>query len=365
MRVLLLSVVISALGYSSYGQVRNEFFRSLFVDVEGNMGLMSQSLKSNPFSTNYEEALNEKQGTIKFTKGWSRGYNLRLGYYFDKTRSYGFATGLYYYHQEGNLGLDTFHIEFKSTDKVGAGSTFRQVISTAKPINEIITTSSINIPLLFAYKRAINENLAITAEVGVLYNLKVKNTYSTDARFNYEAIYKFEGKYPVYDKSPIPDTSDYLITQKDYIAKNPKGDVKQEFKTKDSIGYSVGLNEKAVNNSGTVTYKTGSIGYTLDVAAVYKVWRNVFVRAGFYYTGQNFTNTSSNNSLQLTSKKLYDETNQKSIGVDYNSLMNQVSSAFVHNYGFTIGARVYINKGAWKHPENDMNKVTPASGHGK
>jgi hypothetical protein len=365
MRILFFSVLLTAFGYSSFGQVRNEYFRSLFVDVEGNAGLMSQRLKANPFSTNYEEALNAKQGSIKFDKGWSKGFDVRLGYYFDKKRSFGFVTGVNYYKLEGNLTLDTFHIEFKSTDRVtNPGGTFRQVISTSRGIKEVVTTTSWNIPLLFSYKRGITEKFSVSGEIGILYNLSAKNVYSSDARFNYEAIYKFEGSYPVYDNSAIPDTSDFLITQKEFTAKNPKGDVKQYFKTKDSIGYSVGLNEKVVNNTGSVSYKTGSIGYTVNVAAMYKVWRNVFIRGGFYYTGQNFTNTSSNNSMQLTSKKIYNESG-KSVGVDYSSLLNQVQSAFVHNYGFTLGARVYINKGAWKHPENDMNKVTPASGHGQ
>lgn len=327
MRILFFSVFITAFGYNSFGQVRNEFFRSLFVDVEGNGGFMSQKLKANPFSTNYEDALNAKQGSIKFDKGWSNGFDVRLGYYFDRKRSFGFATGINYYHQEGNLTLDTFHIEFRSTDRVsGQSGTFRQVISTARPITEVIATSSWNIPLLFSYKRAISEKFSISGEIGILYNISAKNTYTTDARFNYEAIYKFEGNTPVYDYSPVPDTADFLITQKEFFNKNPKGDVKQYFKTKDSIGYSVGLNEKVVNNTGSVSYKTGSIGYTANIAAMYKVWRNVFVRAGFYYSGQNFTNTSSNNSMQLTSNKIYNESG-KSIGVNYSSL--QIGRAHV------------------------------------
>jgi hypothetical protein len=364
MRALcLVSVFIAASTYSAFGQVRSEYFRSLFIDLEGNAGHMNQQIKTIPFSTNYEDAIaaNTAQGTIKFKDGWSKGFNARIGYYFGKNRTWGIGSGFTYYKQEGVLNLDTFHVEFRSQDYLGQD--FRQVISTRKPIKESIVTTSINIPVLIHYKKAFNDNLCLTVDAGILYNLKAQNTFSSDARFDYEAIYKFEGSVPVYDHSAVPDTTSYLITRQGYLDKNPNGNVNTFFKEKDSIGYSVALNQKGIASSTTASYKKGSIGYTLDVAAIYKVWRNIYVRGGVYYAGQNFTNTSSSNSLRLTESKIKDA-NGKTTGVNYNSLLNQVQSNFVHNYGITLGLRVYINRSAWKYQENDMNKVTPASGHG-
>ncbi|MES2703735.1 MAG: hypothetical protein V4649_13925 [Bacteroidota bacterium] len=360
-KLCLISAMIVATTYSSYGQVRNEYFRSLFIDAEINGGFTNQKIKSIPFATNYTDALNSTQSGIKFREGRSKGYSVRLGYYFNKSRSIGIGTGINYYKEEGTLSMDTFHIEYRATDY--QGGTFRQVISSTRRIEESITTKSYNIPLLLHYKYAFNEKLCFLASAGIMYNYKVQNSYSSSARFDYEAIYKFEGTFPVYDNSAVPDTSSLLMTQAYYTTKYPGADVKEYFRLQDSIGYSVGLNQKVVNNSGSVTYKSGSLGYTAEVAAIYKVYRNVYLKLGAYYTGQSFTNKSNNNSLRLTDAKIKDASGN-TIGVNYNSLLNEVQSVYIHNYGLTFGVRVYINKSAWK-PENDMNKVTPASGHGQ
>jgi hypothetical protein len=345
--------------FSSYGQVRSEWFRSLFLDLEANGGLTNQKINSIPFATNYEDALNTQQSAIKFRSGESKGFTAHIGYYFNQKRTIGISSGINYYTQEGTLYMDTFHIEYRSIDYLGG--TFRQVISSTRPIEESIKTKSLSIPLLLNYKYVVNDNLCIIGSAGVTYNVSVSNTYSSSAAFDYEAIYKFEGSTPVYDYSSVPDSSSLLMT-KSAIAASHR-DVKTYFKLHDSLGYSVGLNMKGVNNSGSVNYKTGSFGYSAEVAAIYKVWRNIYVKGGFYYAGQSFTNKSNNNSLPLTDTKIMGE-NGKTIGVNYNSLMNEVQSVLIHNYGITLGVRVYFNRNAWKYPENDMNKVTPAAGHG-
>jgi hypothetical protein len=360
-KLCLISAMIMATSYS-YGQVRNEYFRSLFLDIEANGGLTNQKINAIPFSTNYEDALNSVQSDIKFRKGSSFGYGARVGWYIDRKRTIGISSGINYYSEEGTLGMDSFHIEYRSTDY--KGGTFRQVISSNGRIEESIKTKTLNIPLCLNYKYPVNDNLSILASVGVMYNINVKNSYSSSAGFDYEAIYKFEGNQPIYDYSPVPDTSSLLITKAYYTAKYPHSDVKSYFKFNQSIGYSVGLNEKAVENSGTVTYKSGSLGYTAEISAVYKIWRNIFAKGGFYYMGQSFTNKSNNNSLRLTDA-LVKDANGQVIGTNYNSLLNEVQTVYIHNYGVTLGIRIYFNRSAWKYPENDMNKITPASGHGQ
>lgn len=361
MRILcLISAFVVGTTISSYGQVRSEYFRSLFLDLEANGGLTSQHVKSIPFSTNYEDALNTQQSAIKFRSGSSKGFTAHVGYYFNNKRTIGISSGINMYSQEGTLSMDTFHIEYRATDY--KGGTFRQVISTARPIQESITTKTLTVPLLLNYKYIVNDNLCIVGAAGITYNVKVSNTYSTSAAFDYEAIYKFEGNYPVYDNSPIPDTSSLLMTKAAVAASGR--DVKTYFSRNDSIGYSVGLNMKAANGSGSVNYRSGSLGYSAEVAAIYKVWRNIYVKGGLYYNGQSFTNKSNNNALPLTDAKIKDEAGH-TIGVNYNSLLNEVQTVFIHNYGITLGVRVYFNRGAWKYPENDMNKITPASGHGQ
>jgi hypothetical protein len=214
---------------------------------------------------------------------------------------------------------------------------------------------------LLRYKKDFNEKFALTVDAGILYNINVKNSYNTDAQFNYEAIYKFEGNYPIYDNSPIPDPSSLLITKAEYLKDNPGGDVINYFRFHDSIGKSVGLNLKADQKTGSVKYKSGSLGYTGEIAINYMVVRNICLRAGAYYTAQSFTNTSNNNALRLTDKKVKDAAGNTT-GANYNSMLNEVQTVTSSNFGLLFGVRVYFNKMAWKAPENNMNKVTPAKG---
>lgn len=355
----LVAVIVAANTHSAFAQVRSEYFRSLSADLQVNRGMLTQNIKTIPFSTNYQDALNEKQSDIKFKSGQSMGYDFRLGYYFNRKRSLGIGLGITYYKQEGNLNMDTFHVEFRASD--ATYPTYRQVISTTRGIKETVTSQSINIPLLLRYKYDFNEKLALTVDAGIMYNAYVKNTYNTNANFDYEAIYKFEGTVPVYDNSPTPDDKSLLITKAEFQKDFPKEDVRAFFAFHDSIGKSVGLNLEADQKSGTVKYKSGSLGYTGEVAVNYMVVRNICVRLGAYYTAQSFTNTSNNNALRLTDKVVENGAGRIT-GVNYNSIMNQVQNVKSNNFGLMLGVRVYFNKMAWKAPVDDVNKVTPARG---
>ncbi len=358
--ICLTAIAVLAATYNSEAQVRSEYFRSLSADLQVNTGMLSQKVTAIPFAINYRDAVNAKQGDIKFKSGQSWGYDFRLGYYFNRTRSLGIGLGLTYYKQEGNLNLDTFHVEFRSND--ASYPVFRQVISTSRSIRESVVSKSLNIPLLLRYKKDFSDKLALTVDAGILYNISVKNSYNTDAAFDYEAIYKFEGQTPVYDPSPTPDATDLLITKAEYYNDNPYGgNVSAFFLHHDTIGKSVGLYLPADKKSGTVKYKSGSLGYTGEVAANYMVIRNVCVRAGVYYTYQSFTNTGNNNALRLTDKVVENAAGM-STAANYNSMLNEVQNVKTHNYGIMLGVRVYFNKMAWRAPENDMNKITPAQG---
>ncbi|GAA4460410.1 hypothetical protein GCM10023093_03000 [Nemorincola caseinilytica] len=321
--------------------------------------MLNQKITAIPFSENYPDALNATQSDIKFTGGQSIGYDFRLGYYFNRKRSLGIGVGINYYQQKGTLSLDTFHIEFRSSTE--NYPIFRQVISTTRGIKETIVSKSLNVPILLRYKKDFNDKLALTVDAGLLYNIKVTNSYETDARFDYEAIYKFEGPELVYDNSPIPDPSSLIITKAEYLKDFPKGDVVKYFMHHDSIGKSVGLNLAANEKKGDVAYKSGSLGYTGEVAVNYMVVRNICIRAGVYYTAQSFTNTSNNNALRLTDTKIKDAATGTST-VNYNSLLNEMQTAKTSNYGIVLGARIYFNRMAWKAPADDVNRVTPAKG---
>jgi hypothetical protein len=355
-RILCLVASVIAIGaHNVRGQVRSEYFRSLSADLQVNGGLLSQKITTIPFSENYPQALNALQSDIRFSSGQSMGYDFRLGYYFNKKRSLGVGAGITFYKQTGNLNLDTFHIEFRSTDAKYA--TFRQMISTTRGIREEITARSFNIPVVLKYKKDFNSKLALTVDAGIVYNLNVRNSYNTDARFNYEAIYLFEGG----DSTPIPSSQAYLVTRDNFIKKYPNDDIVKYFDFHQGMGKSVGLNLAANERSGNVRYKSGSLGYTGEIAVNYMFVRNICLRAGVYYTAQSFTNTSNNNALPLTDAVVRDA-NNKVVGTTYNSMLNEMQTARNANYGIVLGARVYFNRMAWKAPVDDVNRVTPAKG---
>ena len=364
-----LSFLLLAGVYSVSGQVRDEYFRSLFVDVYGTAGLMSDNIKSTPLSTNYNEALsNSYQGKIKLTQGLSAGGNVNVGYYFNKKRTIGVASGINYYSQYGKLGMDSFHIEFKAVNPNDPnGGAYRQVISTDHPISETIQFKNTSIPIMLIYKQPINRDLFLTASAGAVYNISLGTTYNTNANFDYEAIYEFEGaNNPVYDNSLTPSSNDVLITKawyESYLAQHPNAPTLNDyFQSANDSGFakgSVGLNEKVNKSTGNVAFKSGSWGYTAQIAANYRLAKNIYISGGIYYTSQSFKNSSGNNSLPLTSEKIPSKTGQD-LGVNYNSLLNEVQTLNSSNYGITIGVRVYINKSAWTHLDPDaMNRITP------
>ena len=361
----LISLMFLAGVYSATGQVRSEYFRSLFIDIDGNAGLMTDKIKSNPFSTNYTDAINNSyQGKLKYTKGMSVGYEAHLGYYFDKKRRFGVSSGINTYLQFGRLGMDSFHVEFKKATEAGDGY-FRQLISTDHAISERITMKNMSIPLLLMYKYVYNDNLFFSVCAGVVYNIKSSSTYKTNANFDYEALYQFEGNTPVYDNSLIPDSTDFPVTKKGYnafLTKYPNSPTLNEFfKFQDSVGVakgSVGLNESPNKTTGMVKYSTGSLGYTAEIAANYRLMKNIYLRGGIYYTALSFKNPSNNSSERLTDAKVQGKPGQD-LGVTYNSLLSEVTSLNGNNYGITIGVRVYLNKTAWKYMEPDMDRITP------
>ncbi len=373
MRILsLISIVILASVSNAFGQVRSEYFRSLFIDVDVNAGLMSDHIKANSFSTNYPAAINDAyQGKLKFTQGMSLGYEAHLGYYFDQKRRFGVESGVNVYYQYGKLGMDSFHVEFEKPTADGVGN-FRQIISTDHAISETIKMQTTSIPLLLTYKKTYNDNLFFTVSAGIVYNIKASSTYKTNANFDYEALYQLnEQNLPLYDNSLIPDSTDFLVTKKGYnafLAKHPNNmSLNEFFKFQDSVGVargSVGLNESPNKTTGLVKYSTGSLGYTAEIAANYRLMKNISLRGGVYYTAQSFKNPTNNSSERLTDSKIQGKPGQD-LGVNYNSLLSEVNSLKGSNYGITVGIRVYINRTAWKYMEPDMNRITPEGPHPK
>ncbi|MCW3122094.1 MAG: cell envelope biosis protein OmpA [Flavipsychrobacter sp.] len=305
------------------------------LDVNVTGGVLLQDIASDNVNSHYKNAVNGTASEMKFTRGTSIGIDAEINYFFNKNKHWGLGTGLWYMAQNGQVSMDNFHVEFQSTDY--AGNTFRQVITANHGITESLNIRNFNIPLLLKYKVRCSKTVGFTADAGLMFNLVEKNVYSTDASFDYEAIYKLNTTgstvTSTYDNAVVPGSSDLLITKNQYLTNGiTAANVQNYFNTLRAQGNNVGLGVRAKGSSDNISYKSGSVGFLFRPAVSFYLSDRTALNFGAYYLYQNFQNSSSNNG-QLTNK----------VG-SYNSMLGNASSVATHNIGVNIGVRFYLCK---------------------
>lgn len=301
------------------------------LDLNLTGGTLSQRFTSGDPASYYLNAVNSTIGDLKFRKGSSIGFDAQVAYFFDKARNWGIGTGLWYMSQHGTVTMDKFHVEYQSNDY--AGNVFRQVITANNAINEKLRISNFNIPLLLKYKNRFSKSIGFTADAGLMFNLNARNSFTSDATFDYEAIYKFTGSQgavkTVYDNSAVPGASDLLITRKYQSTIQP--DVRAYFEQLRKQGNNVGLNMAPSSNTGKSSYKGGSVGILLRPAVSFYLSDNIALNVGAYYLYQRFSNNGS--AGMITDK----------IGT-YNSVLGNVSKVSASSLGISAGVRIYLSK---------------------
>ncbi len=304
------------------------------IDINVLGGILTQNLTTANSTGNYLNGVNMNQGSLSFNNGTSFGFDGQLGVFLGKKRHWGVGTGIMYLSQMGNAELDNYHAEYQSTD--ANGNIYRQIVTPNQPIKEQLRITNINIPLLLKYKNRFSNRWGFTADGGLLFNVQMRNAYTTNASFDYEAAYKYtnppNGLPTVYDNSTKPAVGDYLITKSAYLATDQSGNVQNWFKLQNSLGYGVALNQKTNSNSGSVSYNTGSLGFMLRPAISYYLSDNVALNFGVYYLYQ-IVNTTPVNGYTLTQK----------IG-DYSSVLNNVNKSQDQSYGLSLGVRFLLGK---------------------
>ena len=305
------------------------------IDVNFLGGIMTQDFTTAASLGNYLNAVNSNAGDLKFSNGTSMGGDLQLGYFFGRKRHFGIGTGIMYLAQQGDATLSNYHVEYQATDY--NNHIYRQVITPNGDIKESLKNGNLNIPLLLKYKKRFSKVWGFSADAGLLFNMQLKSSYTSDASFNYEAIYKYDlpsASY-VYDNATTALTSDYFITKANYIrdnTNNPNGNVYNYFDTLRKEGNNVGLNVKPAKNTGDVSYKTFSVGFIVRPTVNVYLSDNVSLNFGVYYMMQPVQKDATS-GYTLTGK----------VG-DYNSLQNNVTNANVQSYGVNIGARFFFGK---------------------
>jgi outer membrane protein OmpA-like peptidoglycan-associated protein len=310
------------------------------LDINLHGGALTQDITAAKTAANYSNGLNVNDGgSLTFKNGMSYGFDAQLGFFWGKKRHFGLGAGFMYQSQEGDVEMgQVFHTEFQSTDR--NGDVFRQVIRGDQKITEELRVNNMNIPVVLKYKARFSKVFGFTADAGVLFNVKNKNSYKTDASFDYEAIYKYSVNgdvvTAVYDNSPVPNANSVFYTEADYTKRNPgasAADVTNYFNNYlPSRGYNTGLGIKPTTNSGSVSYTTGSVGFIVRPALNIFLSDNVALNVGAYYIYQPSENDNKAN-YQLTNRT-----------GEYSSVLNTVTETKAQSYGGNLGLRLFFGK---------------------
>jgi outer membrane protein OmpA-like peptidoglycan-associated protein len=306
-------------------------------DINLKGGMLTQDAGKYNMARNYLNAISGAGiSDIKFNNGTMFGADGQLGYFFGKSRHFGVGVGFSYIMQNYDITLDRFRIEYQSNDY--RNDVFRQVISSAGQVKEKVSTTNLNIPVVLKYKTHFNEKWGFTMDAGILFNMQMTNKYSTNAAFNYEAIYKYDvdgngNATAVYDNGTTPSSRSILLTRDYILTKNPGASVVDTFAKFRAQGYNVGLNIPADRKEDNVTYKTGSIGFLVQPSVTYMLTNNIDLTLGAFYVYQTFQSEKSTDGYKLTN----------GVG-QYNSMLRTVSTTTQNNIGVNLGLRFYFGK---------------------
>ncbi|MCF8449527.1 MAG: OmpA family protein [Taibaiella sp.] len=304
------------------------------IDVNLMGGMLTQDITTTNSVLNYTKALNSSGVSgLKFENGMSYGGNAQIGFFFDNKSHFGIGTGIMYLMQTGDVTMDKYKVEYQSND--ANGNIFRQVITATAPVKEALKITNVSIPVVLKYKNRFTRRSGIAIDGGLVYNAMMKNSYTTNANFNYEAIYKHvntpNGIATVYDNGAIPGNTDLLITEKQFLATHPGGNVADYFTTQRNIGYNVGWGVEPTTKEGDVNFVQSSVGFLFQPSYSYYFNDKVALNIGGYFMYQMFSNAP--NSSRLTDK----------VG-EYNSFLNNSTTTTATSYGGNLGLRFYFSK---------------------
>ncbi|NDC40384.1 MAG: hypothetical protein EBZ77_02380 [Chitinophagia bacterium] len=312
----------------------NYYASKMIVDINIPVGVVMQK-PTYSFNANYPDVALQDIGTLKMGAGLSYGIDAEFGYFFGKRRKFGIGGGINYMMQNVDLTLDKFRVDYKAYDK--QDYVYRQVVRSARnsSITEKLKITNINIPIALKYKKRFSTRIGVTADLGIMYNVAMKNDWSTNGKFDYEAIYAFDSttnySNTYYDKGATPDTKDWLITYDMYDRTHTMLSVEGYFDSLRSRGKEVALGVKPTGTSGSINYTTGSIGFFFRPAVNIRCNKHIHFNVGAYFAYQSFNNKSVDNY------RLIDN-----MGTKYSSMLNTVTNVTSTTIGINLGVRYFI-----------------------
>ena len=337
MKIKVFSIIVSLCFCiaSVQGQVRSPFLISTegFIDLDVNYGALNNTFNRAAMEKAYSSSLNAYDGKLKVSNGASYGFDLKVGYFLNEKKTWGITLGLDYMFQSCNLALDSFHMEYSSTDS--KKRPYRQLVS-AHPITETDKANNISIPIMLHFQNKKAKSSFFTVDAGLLYNVSMAYNYTASSSFNYEAIYKYNTKTNsfVFDNSANINQEGFIpMTIADYYAVNPHGTnlVGYFNNLSQNWGANIGLNQQMTKKTGTAKYQNGGLGFIIEPALCYQITDTWFLRFGLYLTYQHFDNVGGASGTQFISKD-----------ATYNGLINSSTSLNALSYGANIGVKFIL-----------------------
>jgi outer membrane protein OmpA-like peptidoglycan-associated protein len=317
------------------------------IDVSYRLGLVNSTIDMFSDSRNLVNNISE----VKYTDGILHGGNVNLTYFFGdnrreknifKSRRFGIGTGLYVNRTKGTNTIDNYQVAFMRKDK--NQDDFRQLITAQGPLVEKVTTTNINIPLLFKYqhhfarKDKMNPNtFGILVEAGPLLGLSSKTRSTFTGKFDYEAIYQLDAANSSgIDFTDATNGNNVLYTRefigtKGHINNTPGG-VNAYFEQKAADGLNVGLDKEISKSEKSEYTQKPHYGFIVQPAVTYQLGYNLGFVLGYFASLQMFEN-KPNASYRLT-----DDVQS------YSSMVKGTEKNTVFSHGVNIGLRYYFGE---------------------
>ncbi|OYU95656.1 MAG: hypothetical protein CFE21_10985 [Bacteroidetes bacterium B1(2017)] len=253
-----------------------------FVGANLRLGTQFVNAKQNNWSSMYLNSLNANIGELDASGGLNYGFDLNLGYFFGPKKNFGLGTGIQFVNQRYNLSLDKFAIEYQSTDNFGG--VFRQGLRANDGVEEKLVAKSWGIPVLLLYKKQLDAHWGLNVDLGVVFNLSSKASYTAQSNFDYEAIYSFDDNgNQVYDNNPVPNPNDWLITKAHYEKVNADGNVNNYFEGLYNQGYNVGLGVSPAKKEGDVKDYAIKTSFFIQPGVSYRIKPNLALHGQIAY----------------------------------------------------------------------------------
>jgi hypothetical protein len=309
--------------------------KRFYIGANGRVGQIMDRVYTRSFVLNYDNYISETYNRSRPKADFSTayGFDAQVGYFFSPNKKWGISSGVIFMQYDGSITIDNLRMEYQSWDK--RGDTYRQVVTSAKPIVEEFTMRSITIPLVMKYRTSLSKKIGLVLDGAALYTVVAKSDYSGKATFNYEAIYQYnissDGKVSMrYDDSPVPDATDWLITRAQYQKDKGDGNENAYFEKLYNDGYNVGIDQE-VKGSGTTEYNKNALGLMLQGTFTYQLSDAIQANLGLYYMHQNFENTRADMQSRVTNKR-----------GEYNSIQKNLVLNRNINYGVSVGLSMYL-----------------------